>query len=300
MAKARVKRTLSNEPLQHTGGPSWLQETAYFVRRGFNPSAVGNWDPEFIRATLKPGLYLRDQYYHGRVEGFAKLPKGPFMLVGMHGGGPMNVLADNLVLMTSWYEYTQCARPLYVMTHHIAFHLGPIGRFMARYGAIDGNMRAAHAVLEAGHGFCVFPGGEEDMARPFWSRNQVNFRGHTGFARVALETGVPIYPLAEYGGHEVEMVLAPGRKLAHALHLPRLVGLKTFPIALTIPWGLTIGYLPYIPLPARIVQRIGKPLRFTPSAQERADPQYLAHVRDTVQAAVQKLTNKLVRDESVR
>lgn len=295
----RALRTLTNEPLHHTGGhESWLQEVADLVRRGFDPSSLNNWDPQFIRQFTPMAARLRDVYYHGRVEGLAKLPKGPFMLVGVHGGGPMNVVADSLVLMSSWYEHVSYRRPLYVMTHHIAFHLGPIGRVMAKFGAVDGNMRTAHAVIDAGRGFAVFPGGEYDMARPFWERNKVTFRGHTGFARVIAETGVPVYPLAEYGGHETEMVLLPGHKLARALQLPRLVGLKTFPIALTVPWGLTIGYWPYLPLPARIVQRIGDPIRFKPSAKEKTDLRYIEHVRDTVQAAVQKLTNELVCEES--
>jgi 1-acyl-sn-glycerol-3-phosphate acyltransferase len=208
----------------------------------------------------------------------------------------MNVFADNLVLYTSYYEATGISRPLYATALHLVFHLGPIGRLMAKYGAIDGNPRTARAALQKGFGIVVFPGGEEDMARTYWERNKINFRGHTGFARLALEEGVPIYPLAELGGHETEFVLTPGYKLAKALRLQKLFGLKTFPIALTVPWGLTIGYLPYFPLPSRIIMKIGQPLRFNPTDAQKRDKRYITEVAHEVEHAVQRLTYELIAE----
>ena len=274
--------------------PSFLSELADLGLRSFDPSSLDHWDPALITKALPYLRKVRDQYHHGSVSGIERLPKGPFMLVGSHSGGPMNVFADNLVLYSSYYEATGVTRPLYATAHHVVFHLGPIGRLMAKFGAVDGNPDTARAALQRGHGIVVFPGGEEDMARTYWERNEINFRGHTGFAKLALEQDVPIYPLAEIGGHEIEFVLSSGRKLAKALALPRLVGLKTFPIALTIPWGITIGYLPYVPLPSRIIMNIGKPLRFKPSKAEKTDPHYIAHVAHEVERTVQHMTYELV------
>jgi 1-acyl-sn-glycerol-3-phosphate acyltransferase len=276
--------------------PSLLSELADLGLRSFDPWSLENWDPALVAKLLPQLLRIRDRYYHGTVLGLEQLPEGPFMLVGAHGGGPMNVFGDNLVLFSSYYEATGVSRPLYATAHHIVFHLGPIGRLMAKFGAIDGNPKTARTALRNGQGVVVFPGGEEDMARTYWHRNQINFRGHTGFARLALEEGVPIFPLAELGGHETEFVLTPGYKLAKALFLPKLVGLRTFPIALTIPWGITIGYLPYIPLPTHIVQKIGAPLVFKPSEAEKSDKGYIKHVAHEVESAVQRLTYELVAE----
>lgn len=276
--------------------PSLLSELADLGLRSFDAWSLENWDPDFIASALPYLRRVRDHYYHGTVLGLDQLPEGPYMLVGSHGGGPMNVFADNLVLYSSFYEANGVSRPLYATALHLVFHLGPIGRMMAKFGAIDGNPKTARAALRNGDGILVFPGGEEDMARTYWERNHVNFRGHTGFARLALQEGVPIYPIAEIGGHETEFVLTPGYKLAKALRLPKLVGLKTFPIALTIPWGLTIGYLPYFPLPSRIIMKIGKPMTFTPSEAEKNDKGYIRHVAGEVERTVQRMTYELVAE----
>lgn len=276
--------------------PSLLSELADLGLRSFNPGALDNWDPALIARVLPRLLEVRDRYFHGTVLGLDKLPEGPFLLVGAHGGGPMTVLADSLVLYSSYYEATGISRPLYAIAHHIAFHLGPIGRAMAKFGAVDGTPATARAVLRSGNGLLVFPGGEEDMARTYWERNRIDFRKHAGFAKLALEEDVPIYPIAEIGGHETEFVLSPGRKLARALRLPKLVGLKTFPIALTIPWGVTVGYLPYIPLPARITMKIGDAMRFPASPLEKADRKFHQHVRHEVERQVQRLTYELVAE----
>lgn len=276
--------------------PSLLSEFVDAGLRWYDPKSLDNWDPNLITKTLPSLSRLRDRYYHGTVLGLEQLPEGPFMLVGTHGGGPMNVFADNLVLFTSYYEATGISRPLYATALHLVFHLGPIGRLMAKYGAIDGNPVTARAALRKGFGVVVFPGGEEDMARTYWQRNQVDFRGHTGFARLALEEGVPIYPLAELGGHETEFVLTSGRKLAKALRLPKLVGLKTFPISLTVPWGITVGYLPYFPLPSRITMKVGPPMVFKPSETEKRDPKYIKHVAHEVERTVQRLTYELIAE----
>lgn len=269
-------------------------------RGSFDPVSLENWDPAWIRATLPVLTRIRDLYYRGHTFGLDNIPDGPFVLVGSHGGGPMNVLADNLVLFSSFYEWNHVSRPLYAAAHHIIFHLGPVGHLLAKYGAVDGKHEVAAQILRSGQGFVVFPGGEEDMARPIWRRNKVDFRGHVGFAKVAIECGAPIVPFAETGGHSIELVLTPGYRLAKALHLSKLVGLKTFPIALTLPWGVTIGYWPYLPLPARITQVIGKPMRFSASERERRDPAFHRHVARQVEAEVQRLTNELRRCEKAK
>ena len=69
----------------------------------------------------------------------------------------------------------------------------------------------------------------------------------------AREAGVPIVPVVCVGGHEALVILAEGAGLARKLGFDRRFRLKTFPLSLSLPWGLWLGPLPgYLPLPTKI------------------------------------------------
>ena len=200
------------ESTYHLAKTRWWDLLHHYGQRGYDPRSIGNWDPRFIRKTLPVQKFFADHYYRATVEGLGHIPEGPYVIAGPHGGGPMNVIADNMVLGTRYYQAKGFARPLFFIGHHSVFVLGPIGRVMAKYGAVEGNHETAMKVLRAGQGFVVFPGGEEDMARPFWNRNRVDFRGHTGFVEAALEAGAPILPLGSVGGTKPKWYWPPSTR----------------------------------------------------------------------------------------
>jgi len=85
------------------------------------------------------------------------------------------------------------------------------------------------------------------------------FGGRSGFARLAMEAGVPIVPIVTAGAGNSLLVLSDGQKLAKGLRLDRLVRLKALPVSVSIPWGLNVGLvglLPYIPLPTKLRTRV--------------------------------------------
>jgi 1-acyl-sn-glycerol-3-phosphate acyltransferase len=59
----------------------------------------------------------------------------------------------------------------------------------------------AAKALAAGHLVLVFPGGDYDVYRPTRSANVIDFAGHKGYARTAIDAGVPIMPVVSIGGH---------------------------------------------------------------------------------------------------
>jgi hypothetical protein len=67
-------------------------------------------------------------------------------------------------------------------------------------------------------------------------------------------------PIASCGAHEALVILWDGAPLARWLGVDRRLRLATFPISLSVPWGLWVGPLPgYLPLPTRITLRILPP-----------------------------------------
>ena len=104
---------------------------------------------------------------------------------------------------------------------------------------------------------------------------------------------MPILPLGSIGGHETEVVIAPGGGIARLLGLDRWA-IKSWPLAFTFPWGLQLGYYPYVPMPATIRLRIGAPLTFTPEVNGQNNPEYLAGAAKQVEQAAQQLTDELL------
>ena len=51
-------------------------------------------------------------------------------------------------------------------------------------------------------------------------------------------------------------VLFRGDQLSRALRLDKLLRLKVFPLAVSLPWGIAPAMLPQLPLPAKIRTRL--------------------------------------------
>ncbi len=276
--------------------------TGTAIRRGWHqvlrkghayvdPCALDRWNPKLIRAITVALDPVYRYYFRAHAEGMENIPKGPFILVGVHGGG---ILSPDLVLMAkAFYEHTQFTRPLFGLGHRMLFEAPYWNRFLMQLGGVEGHRKVARRILEAGHAFMVFPGGEWDVTRPWRERNRVDFAGRTGFVRLAVETGVPLLPVGAVGGQGTWVVLSRGRPIARRIGLEKLFGVHNFPIVVSLPWGLSLGYLPFLPLPARLGVKFGTPLFTEQGPEAAADRAYLAWERDRAQKAVADLVTDL-------
>jgi len=228
-----------------------------------NPSSVEDYlkafDPEAARRAVQ-FFASWGRYHRLTVRGLDAMPKGSALLVGNHNGGFSPV--DGLFL-APYYERQGYDSPVHVLAHDVLFKQPRMARYLARYGIIPASHDHGTEVLRRGHKLLVFPGGDLESMRAFRRRRSVSFGGRNGFARLALRAGVPVVPVVSVGAHETFVVLAEGRNLAKKLRLDSLLRIKTLPIALSLPWGLTAGptmALPYWPLPARITVQIAAPI----------------------------------------
>lgn len=258
-----------------------------------DPSDPSAWNPLLVRAivaALKPAFRA---YFRAEVRGTENLTDGPMLMVGVHGGSIVS--PDLLLTGKAFYEHFDFRRPLYGLAHRMFFWVPGVSQFLAAIGGVEGSRANAQRILRNGDALMVFPGGEYDVARSFGRRREVDFHGRTGFVRVALAAGVPMVPFGTVGGQATWIVLTEGERLAKITQMQRIFGLHRLPVALDIPWGLTLGYWPFLPLPAHLGVAFGAPMRFTASRRERDDPAYVAQVRDQVEAEVRRLTESLVR-----
>jgi 1-acyl-sn-glycerol-3-phosphate acyltransferase len=208
-------------------------------------------DPDYIREKLPLMWLFASLWYRGEVRGLGNVPEsGPVLLVGNHSGG--NMTPDTLVFTLAFNTYFGVERAFFQLAHNLVLSMPGLGQ-LRKFGTVAASHENARKALDAGAALLVYPGGDYEVHRPSWARNEVDFGGRTGFIALALERDIPLVPVVSIGGQETALFLSRGERLARLLALDRMFRLKVLPISLAIPWGLNVGdMLGHIPLPAKI------------------------------------------------
>ena len=133
--------------------------------------------------------------------GMEKLPKkGPYVLV-------INHVTNLDALAVAYFIYVQLKRAPHFLGKESLFRVPVIGAVLRAGGQIpvyrsvhrnDTPLKAAHAFLKAGHTIAIFPEGTLTRDPNLWP-----MRGRSGAIRLALETGVPVYPIGQWGSEKV-------------------------------------------------------------------------------------------------
>jgi 1-acyl-sn-glycerol-3-phosphate acyltransferase len=136
------------------------------------------------------------------VQGMEKLPKsGAYILAPNH--------ATNIdALAVAYFIYIKTKRAPHFLTKERLFRIPVFGQMLLAAGQIpvfrtggqrnDDSLRVAHAYLKAGHSVCVFPEGTLTRDPDSWP-----MRGKTGAVRLALDSGVPVYPVGQWGSEKI-------------------------------------------------------------------------------------------------
>ncbi|MBK9180401.1 MAG: 1-acyl-sn-glycerol-3-phosphate acyltransferase [Acidimicrobiales bacterium] len=228
-------------------------------------------------------------YTRLEVEGPERLVDPPALIVGNHGFGgltDLNVLAFSEAFRRLGLG---AAVPAVFLTHQLAFTAG-LGPLLRPAGFRPAGREPARAGLAEGRYVVVLPGGDADASKTWAHRDEVVFDGRTGFARLAIDAGVPIVPIVAVGAGESLLVLSEGRRLAARLRLDRIVRQKTLPVSIAAPWGLNAGVaalVGYLPLPSKMKVAILDPVRAEPGEEPAA---LAERVRAAMQAKADELT----------
>ncbi len=252
-------------------------------------------DPEFCALVMDFLDVFARHYFRFRVEGVEHVPeRGPVLLVGNHNGGllPTDAVFTALAL---YHRFGGSARAMYSLVHDFMFNDPVLRTYSLKLGMVRAGGDVAHHVFAGSNMLLVYPGSDWDTFRPLRERGKVVLAGRTGFIKLALREGVPIVPVVSAGSYEQMIVLTRGERLAKLFHAHAWARTDVFPIIFALPWGVTTGFVPYLPLPAQTTVSFGPPIRW-PSLgaadAERSDV-VLGCYRE-VEATMQSMLDRLM------
>jgi 1-acyl-sn-glycerol-3-phosphate acyltransferase len=283
--QARAKADKKRE--QAEGASGWVAERA------------GDWtlegqDLQFMERQKYFWNPLMDYWFRMEIEGWERLPEPPALLIGIHSGAPF--VWDAWTVGIQWWRHFGDERTLHGTAHDALMAAPLIGNYFRRMGVLPAAPDSISSALAAGHDVALWPGGEIDSLRPWTKRDEAVLAGRKGFVRMAIKAGVPIVPISTVGGPDSMPVLTSGRKLSKVLQIDKLARLKTFPIAISAPWGIGPALLPEIPLPTKIRTAFQDPIEVVSGDPERAkDDAYVSAKYDEVQQAIQRGMDTLAR-----
>jgi 1-acyl-sn-glycerol-3-phosphate acyltransferase len=266
------------------------------VERGRHGS-LDDRDPAWIETQLRWLEPIADIYFRGEVRNIERIPaSGPVLVVGNHSGGLAT--PDTWVFMVNFMRHFGTAREAHALAHNVVMGLPLVGTWLRRAGTLPAHPDAARAALRRGASVLVYPGGDEDVFRPWSARNQIRLAGRTGFIRLALQERVPVQPVVSIGGHETVFVASDGRRLARILGLERF-RLKALPLMVGPPWGISPGdFLLHWPLPAKITVQVGEPIDFQArfGALDARDPEVIWACYHYVERRMQSMLDTLAEE----
>ena len=218
-----------------------------FNRWGLDPFGISK---EHLGLFLTILGQAHHNYFRVRAHGIDNIPDtGPAMLISNHSGGLPN---DAGMILASVFFDKNPPRLAHGMVEKFAQTWPFLGPLFSRVGQLPGLPEHAKQLLRDGRLLMAFPEGARGTGKLYRDRYQL-VRFGTGFMRIALETGVPIIPIAFIGGEEAIPTIY------HAKRLAKLVNAPYVPIT---------PYVLPLPLPVQCDVHFGEPMHFEGNGNE--------------------------------
>jgi 1-acyl-sn-glycerol-3-phosphate acyltransferase len=263
-----------------------LAAAAEFARRRLAGDFVVDefgFDPDLNSALLMPvALALYRNWFRVQARGLANIPpSGAALIVANHSG----VLPlDAIMLQAGVFSDHPAKRNVRLLGADLVYTIPGLASIARRSGHTRADPALARSLLAGGELVGVFPEGFKGIGKPFSERYRLQRFGRGGFARTALQAGVPIIPCAIVGAEEIYPMLGNSHAVADALGLPY------FPLTPLFPW---LGPLGAVPLPSKWIIEFCEPVAAGERPVTKPADDVVAHladgVRDTIQAKLDEL-----------
>jgi 1-acyl-sn-glycerol-3-phosphate acyltransferase len=290
----------TEQPVSVAGWRRRLAGAAEFARRRLSGEYEVDefgFDPELNAAVLMPtALAMYHRWFRVQARGLENLPdSGPALIVANHSG----VLPlDAIMMQAGVFAEHPAHRNVRLLGADLVYTLPGLSSLARRSGHTRADPAVALDLLRAGELVGVFPEGFKGTGKPFSERYRLQRFGRGGFARTAIQAGVPMIPCAIVGAEETYPMLANSERLA------RLLGLPYFPLTPLFPWLGPIGAVPLpsnwiiefcapVPTCGAVPLRDGNPGLADGSAPD-ADYETVMDLADLVRDTIQAKLNELV------
>src|SRR5215469_15924888 len=207
--------TRSRLPAESPGWRQRLAAAAEFSRRrlagDFEIDEFG-FDPDLNSAVLMPAaLALYRSWFRVEARGLQHIPDaGPALVVANHSG----VLPlDAIMLQAGVFAEHPASRNLRLLGADLVYRLPVLASLARRSGHTRADPAEALQLLGAGELVGVFPEGFKGIGKPFSERYRLQRFGRGGFARTALQAGVPVIPCAIVGAEEIYPMIGNSESL---------------------------------------------------------------------------------------
>ncbi len=202
------------------------------------------WVSDFVERVVIP-------YHRADVRGLERIPKGPGLYVANHNAGLLTI--DTFIFCAVVFRARGTQDLPFILAHDRLLENPLFNQLLIPLGAIRADPNNAKRLFARGYKVLDYPGGEIDAMRPFRERNRIKFDGRVGYVRLALRHDIPLIPVVAAGAHSTFFVIDDLPWLARLLRVDELFRIRTWPLTMSLPWGLTLGPPPpHIPLPARM------------------------------------------------
>jgi 1-acyl-sn-glycerol-3-phosphate acyltransferase len=194
-------------------------------------------------------------YHQHSTVGLDTMPNGGCIIAANHSLASYDIA----LLMASIYEYTN--RIPRALIDKLFFKVPGVGQLMEALGSREGNKENAIKMLTHGEILVVAPGGMREALRPSREKYKIIWDKRKGFAKLAIETGVPVILAACPAADDLYDV-APSHITAWAY--------KTLKIPVFFARGLGLSPIPkpiklthYLSEPIHPPKKSGDPVEFS-------------------------------------
>src|SRR5262249_28114040 len=133
----------------------------------------------------------------------------------------------------------------------------------------------------------VYPEGLRGVGKTFRERYRV-IDFHPGFVQLAIATQTPLIKIATIGGDEIYPKIVNMKRVRQFMKMP------FWPVTTAFPW-LPFP-LQFIPLPARWMMKIHKPIDLGYPAERANDRKLILRIAREIQYDIQRDLNQLLRE----
>ena len=244
------------------------------------------FDPELNSAVLMPAaLALYRNWFGVQMRGVDHVPAADAALVVANHSGVLPV--DAVMLQAGIFAEHPQRRNLRLLGADMVYSVPGLASLARRSGHTRADPAEARRLLDAGELVGVFPEGFKGTGKPFSERYRLQRFGRGGFARTALQAGVPIIPCAIVGAEEIYPMIGNSEALARRLRLPY------FPLTPLFPW---LGPVGAVPLPSKWIIEFCEPISTSEHACAEPEEDFVAKLADQVRDVIQDKLDELVAE----